>query len=662
MDIIFARFAGQCFGVKRALQETEKAAARAGPVVTLGPLVHNPDVIRHFAERRIPPVDSLDEVNQGTVIIRSHGVGPQVYEEASRKGIELVDATCPDVRRVQHLARELADQGYQVIIIGDPEHPEVQGVKAWTGNRAKVVGSREEAAALSPVPKMAVLAQTTLKEQTWDEIIPFLKEKAEDFIPHKTICRATSQRQQAARELAAGVDAMVVIGGRESSNTRKLAQICAEINPRTYLVENASDITTEMLRGVKRMGVTAGASTPDWIIKEVVNRMSELEKNLENKENQQEEAMTGAEAAREDISAHMAENFKELKEDDLVRGTVVRIDNDEVLVDIGYKSEGVIPLKELTERRNVSPVDIVKVGDEIEAVVIKAEDGEGNVVLSRKRAVAAKAWEHLQKAYENGEIIEAEVIEVVKGGLIADVGVRGFVPASQADRRYVPDLSTFVGKKLGFKIIELDRNKNRVVLSHKEVAEAEHAKKAEETWAKLEPGQIVRGVVRRLTDFGAFVDLGGVDGLIHVSELSWGRVKHPSEVVKEGDEVDVQVLAVDREKGRISLGLKQTKPDPWSLVEQKYPVNTIVTGKVVRLATFGAFVELEPGVDGLVHISQLADHRVAKVEDVVHVGQEVRVKVLDVKPAEKRISLSIREAANADVSPVEAPAAEGQHE
>lgn len=329
---------------------------------------------------------------------------------------------------------------------------------------------------------------------------------------------------------------------------------------------------------------------------------------------------------------------------DIMQGKVVQVADDHVLVDVGYKSEGIIPLSELTYRKVSSASEVTEVGAEVEAMVLSTDPEEGTLRLSKRRADEARVWDDLKEAYDEGRMLDVSVVEAVKGGLVADLGARGFIPASQVERGYAQDLQPYVGQTMQVKIIELDRGKHRVILSRKVVLEDERRQARERIWDTIQEGTLMHGSVKSLTDFGAFVDLGGVDGLLHVSEMSWGRIQNPSEVLQEGQEVDVTVLRLDRERGRISLGLKQVLPNPWQDVEQKYPVGAIVRGKVVRLATFGAFVELEPGIDGLIHISQLADHHVTRPSEVVSVGEEMEVKVLRVDPEERRVSLSLREA------------------
>ncbi|GAW93229.1 bifunctional 4-hydroxy-3-methylbut-2-enyl diphosphate reductase/30S ribosomal protein S1 [Calderihabitans maritimus] len=700
MEIILAPNAGFCFGVKRAIKLAEQAGNENLPYYTLGPIIHNPQVVNRLEKNGIKAVTSLEEITTGGVIIRSHGVSPEVLEEAKSRKLRVVDATCPFVRRAQELAGELTDRGYQVVVVGDRSHPEVIGIVGWTGSRAIVVENAREAEKLGYYPQIGVIAQTTQSEQNFRQVVEVLKKKSKNLVVHNTICHATRQRQQAAAELARKVDLMIVVGGKESANTRKLARICSETGTPTYHIERADELCASWLQNKERVGVTAGASTPDWIIEEVVTRMTEIkqeeQKNAEEiqpvAENAEENAVPAAETgdmqdrgseleaaekveaveepaepaeeapqdqeerqATETIPAaeyrdsavveeHLAENMRELRRGELIKGTVVQVTDDEVLVDVGGKSEGIIPLKELTYRPVTSATEVVEVGEEVEVFVIKPENEEGHPILSKRRADRIRAWERLEEAFKQQEDVEGEVIEEVKGGLLVDVGVRGFLPASLVDIGYVENLSAFVGQKLKLRVIELDRDKRKLVLSRKAILVEELEKKRQETWDSLKEGQVRKGIVRRLTDFGAFVDLGGVDGLLHVSELSWGRVEHPKDVLQEGQEIEVKVLGVDREAGKISLGLKQLQPNPWDTAAERYPVGSVVKGKVVRIAPFGAFVEVEPGIDGLVHISQLADRHVAKTEDVVSVGDEIPVKVLGVDEKAQRMSLSLREA------------------
>ncbi|QSQ10123.1 30S ribosomal protein S1 [Koleobacter methoxysyntrophicus] len=649
MNLILAEHAGFCFGVKRALNLLEGALNQKKPIYTLGPLIHNPQVVEYFKKRGVKVVENLSQINKqnAVIVFRTHGVSPEIFSEARERGLSIIDATCPFVKRVQKKARQLLRQGYQVIIVGDPLHPEVQAINSWCENKAKIVNNQADLNNLHFCDKLGVVSQTTTNKDIWAKIVEDLKQKFPEAKTFNTICNATSQRQKAAKELASAVDLMIVIGGYNSSNTRKLAELCKNIGTKTYHIEEAKELDPAWLKKAKNVGITAGASTPDWIIKEVISKMKEIsEKDLMEHETPQggenlnkEEAVTGQ---NQDLKEKYEETFVTLKPGEVITGTVVQVNENEVMVNVGYKSDGIIPLHELSAESFASPEEIVKNGDKIDVYVLKIEDKEGNLILSKKRADIKKAWDEIENIYQNKDEIEAEVTEQVKGGLLANVkGLRGFIPASHVALHYVPDLGEYIGKKLKFKIIEVDKKKNRIILSHKIVMEEEQERKRKETWESIKEGQIIKGKVQRLTDFGAFVDVGGVDGLIHISELSWG-------VVKEGDEIEVKVLGVDRERGRISLGLKQILPDPWENIEEKYKIGTIITGKVVKLVNFGAFVEVEPGVEGLVHISQISREHIAKPEDVLAVGQEIKAKILDITPEEHKMSLSIREAEGSD--------------
>ncbi|HHV78161.1 MAG TPA: bifunctional 4-hydroxy-3-methylbut-2-enyl diphosphate reductase/30S ribosomal protein S1 [Firmicutes bacterium] len=637
-SIIVTKHAGFCPGVRRAISLAHDAVSRAGEhkVYTLGPLINNPVVIDRLSRAGISVVTDPEEASGEILVIRAHGVTPEVLKRAKEHCHVVVDATCPFVARAQEQAAKFASESLPVIVVGDKEHPEVLGI---VGNckEAVVIEEPEQVRALELPNEAGLVAQTTYDQRKLQLVVEELQRKGVRLHLANTICEATRLRQDEVRELASQCDLMLVIGGASSANTRRLVEIAREAGCTTYLVEGPSEIRAEWLEGRRAICIAAGASTPDDVIKEVTGKVEEITGQSPNP-SQEEKREEEAEKKIYD------EALKPLNEGDIVEGKVVSVDDNGALVDIGYKSEGIVPPGELS-KKNLRPQDVVKPGDVIQVVVLGLDKNqEGTIRLSKRRADELLAWDRLEKAKQDGSIIEAEAVQSVKGGLVVDVGVRGFVPASQVERGYVSDLTKYVGTTLRMKVLEVDKARNRVVLSQRVVLEEEREKKKQETWASLEEGQVRHGVVKGITDFGVFVDIGGVDGLLHISELSWGRVNHPSEVVKEGQELDVKVLRVDREKGRISLGLKQILPDPWTTVESKYSEGSTIEGKVTRLAPFGAFVELEPGVEGLVHISEMSDERVAKPEDVVCAGQTVRVKVLRVRPAEKRISLSIKQA------------------
>ncbi|KJS14219.1 MAG: 4-hydroxy-3-methylbut-2-enyl diphosphate reductase [Peptococcaceae bacterium BRH_c8a] len=669
MKVKVAARAGFCFGVKRAVDiARECLKSRAKPVFTLGPIIHNRQVTDLLSREGITVVNDLDDLSgPGTLIIRSHGVAPDVVQRAREKGLNIVDATCPFVRKVQKTVHNLVRENMPVVVVGDPEHPEVRGIVGWSENMAEVIRDPEQARAMKFLPRVGVVAQTTQRLENLNAVVEVLQESGSRVQVFNTICLATAERQKETLELAGQVDAMLVLGGKNSANTSKLVQICRGCGIPVYWIETAAELDPAWIKGLSAVGITAGASTPGWIIEEVHCRMNDFNENsekdmteevVEQQSEGEEQTETVVETAPEeemqqesddsqenDESQEMDESMevRTLKHGEVVRGVVVQVNQDEVLVDVGAKTEGVIPLRELTCYTVNDPQSVVKVGDEIDVFVLKSEDNEGKLILSKERADAEKSWASLDELKESGEPVTGIVREVVKGGLLVDVGVRAFLPASLVEMGYVEDLSKYLNLDIEARVIELNRGKRKVILSRKAVLEEEYSRNREELLENLEEGQVVKGVVRRLTNFGAFVDIGGVDGLMHISEMAWYRINHPSDVVQVGDELEVMVLRVDRENEKVSLGLKQVLANPWDEVEGKYPVGSVVRAKVVRLAPFGAFVQLEPGVEGLIHISHLADRHVATPDEVVQEGEEIEVKVLSVEPDDKRIRLSIRE-------------------
>ncbi len=632
---MIADYSGFCFGVKRAMEIVENLIRKREQAFTLGPLIHNPQVVERLKYSGIIAAD-LSDIKQGNVIIRTHGVEPDLTKQLESRPVNIIDCTCPHVKRVHNLAQDISNRGYLAVIIGDHNHPEVEGIKGYCNGDAKVIENAEEAKNFYTTKKVGIIVQTTQTKENIEEIMSVLRSKLDIEIFNNTRCKATQQRQEAATDLARNVDIMLVIGGKNSSNTKKLAQVCQNVGASVYHIETAEELKKSWFKYSDKVGITAGASTPDWIIKEVISKMEELNKEMNNQETVKKE---------EEGELNYENTFADLKEDTIVEGTVVKVDNNEVLVNIGYKSDGIIPINELSDIAFESPEDIIKVGDKIQVYIMKLEDEDGNVILSKKKADIINTWNYIEDIYNHQGDLEGIVTEVVKGGVLVDInGIKGFIPASHLDLRYVPDLSVFVGKKLKLHILELDRNKNRIVLSRKYVLEREREELKEKTLASIEEGQTVKGVVKRLTGFGAFVDIGGVDGLIHISDLAWHKIKHPSEIVKEEQEVEVLVLKVDKERERISLGLKQIMPNPWDELDEKYTIGSIVEGKIVKLVNFGAFVEVAPGVEGLVHISQISQEHIASPEDVLKEGDSVKVKILDVDTNGKRMSLSIKEA------------------
>ncbi|MBO4562501.1 MAG: bifunctional 4-hydroxy-3-methylbut-2-enyl diphosphate reductase/30S ribosomal protein S1 [Clostridia bacterium] len=685
MQLILAENMGFCFGVRRAVDMALSEAGKHGKVYTLGELIHNREVVDELSEKGVIPIDSLAELPEGGVlIIRSHGVPPSVYEECRERGITLIDCTCPFVKKIHGIVTEQYRAGKRIVISGNPGHPETVGINGCCEGSALFVRRAEDVDALKTAGEesgFCLVSQTTFDLKEFERIAYRMRELFPDAVIFNTVCSTTEERQKEAAEISSKCDVMLVLGDMHSSNTQKLAEICSNRCKKVKRIANINDFPIDFFRinGIIA-GVVAGASTPDSLIREVITRMSELDKaNVEETctaENTEtvaevvtetvapvvEEAAEAAEAVEAAVNEVAAEEpvveegettFEEAFEKTLVRirngqiltGSVVQIVDGEVCVNIGYKSDGFIPRDEFSSDPDVDPATVVSVGDTIEVEVLKVNDGEGNVLLSRKNVESKKVWEQFSTDAESeGKVVEAVGKEVVKGGLIATIdGIRAFIPASQVSTKYIEKLDEFVGQPMKVKIIEVDKQRKRVVASRKAVliAEAEEAKR--QKWAELEVGSKVKGVVRRLTDFGAFVDIGGIDGLVHVTDAAWGRVKHVNEVLKVGQEIEVLILNVDAEKQRISLGYKQLQPKPWTMAGEKYPVGSIVEGKVVRIVTFGAFVALEPTIDGLIHISQVGPRRVTKVEDELKVGDIVRCKVLEVNPEQRRISLSRKE-------------------
>ena len=630
MKFIVAKSAGFCFGVKKAVETVENSMGKYERLYTLGEIIHNPQVVKAFKDNGVYPVENAEEAEKGAVIIRSHGAPKCEIEAFSKKNIEIIDATCPFVRRIQKIAEKALLNNQFIVIIGEKAHPEVIGINGHCENKGCVVNSFEEVDELPETDKpLCVVAQTTTRRDLYDAIVEAIKQKYSGEINvFDTICDATGQRQSEAMEIAKKADVMVVIGGKQSSNTAKLYKICSEFCLRTYAVETVEDVLTIKTYKNDIIGITAGASTPDWLIKEVVEKMSENEIFAENLSFEEE----------------MDKTLVKIRPGQIITGKVIYAKEDEVSVDIGYKADGLITKEELTASGAEDPKALFNEGDEIEVEVVKVNDGNGNVILSRKKVIARLEADKTLQTISNGEIFEVTVKEAVKGGLTADYdGIRVFIPRSQIRANgFAKDVDRYVGQTLRVRAIDIDAKHRKVVATHGAIIKEERDAALEAAWSKLEEGATVTGVVRRLTDFGAFVDLGGVDGLIHIGDIAWYRINKPEDVLKVNQEVEVTILSLDRENERISLGYKQLQPKPWDTAVEKYAVESVVKGTVVRITSFGAFVALEPGIDGLVHISEVSNKFVQKVDEAVKVGQEIEALVLSVDPEEKRISLSIK--------------------
>ena len=652
MKIILAKSAGFCFGVRRAVELTEQTAAKvaesggAAKVFTFGELIHNRDVVNRLREAGIAPIESLDEAQRGDyVIIRSHGVPKKIYEELETRGINFIDATCPFVSNIHRIER-----GEQVFIVGNPEHPETIGINGHCGNSAIFIRGEEELRKLEGRSGCLVV-QTTFDSETFAAMQRVIEREYPRIRVFNSICSTTFERQREAEELSKKCDAMIVLGDKHSSNTQKLKKICEKNCRNTLNAAKECEISLDIFKNNDIMvGVVAGASTPDSIIREVINTMSEQDKANVNCEAATENAAANAANIEENAvfdEEAINKTIVRIHGGQVLTGTVIQIVDGEISVSIGYKSDGYIPRSEFSNDPDLDPASQYKVGDPIEVEVLKVNDGEGNVLLSRKNVESQKAWEEFTASAESeGKVLEGTCKEAIKGGVIVSLanGASAFVPASQVSTKYVADLKEFVGKPMKIKVLEVDAKRRRIIGSAKAVllAEAEAAKEA--VWDSLTPGMKVMGTVRRIVDFGVFVDIGGVDGLLHVTQCAWGRIKSPAELFTVNQKIEVVIREVDKENKKISLGYKELQPKPWATADERYPVGSFVEGKVVRIVPFGAFVSLEPTIDGLIHISQVGIKRVAKVEDELAVGDRVRCKVVEVDTSKRRISLSRREA------------------
>ncbi len=656
MRLILAESAGFCFGVKRSVEIAEELLREGRRVASLGELIHNEQVVREMSDRGLRVIQDPGEAGPGeTVIIRAHGVSEHILQQLEEQGSVVVDATCPKVKAIHAIVQRASEEGRFVIIIGMRRHPEVEGIRGWCRNCEIFENSQELETWLEKTPSIwnnavTMVVQTTQTQNNFEECAKLIKKRCTNAKISATICSATSTRQKEAAELAGQCEAMVVIGGKHSANSIHLAEICAEQCERVQFIESADELDLSALKDCETVGLTAGASTPAWIIKEVRNKMDELN------EIKVEEAPEQKELSFDEM---LEETLKTIYNGDKVKGVVVAITGTEISVDLGTKYSGFIPTAEFTDD-GIKVEDAVKLGDEIEAVVVRVNDVEGTAQLSKKRLDAAKSWNDVEAAAEDGTILEGVVTEENKGGIVVNVkGVRVFVPASQTDLPREANLAELIKQTVRLKITEVNKARKRVVGSIRRVAQAERRARTEAIWNEIEVGKKYHGTVKSLTSYGAFVDIGGIDGMVHVSELSWGRIHQPSEVVSVGDEIDVYVISFDREKRKISLGYKDPEGNPWTVFTNKYSVGDVAQVKIVKLMEFGAFAEVVPGVDGLIHISQIANRRIGKPGDVLTVGDVVDAKITAIDEEKHKVSLSIRALSEPAPAPApEEPAAE----
>lgn len=623
MNVKVAGNAGFCFGVKRAVDVVYEEINNGGLIYTYGPIIHNEEVVEDLRKKGVKVIDSVEELKEipkGTIIIRSHGISKDLFDKMSYYGHKVVDATCPFVKKIHKTVRDNPER--HIVIVGNPNHPEVEGIIGWCKSENYTVLENTDDAKQFSIPletKLCIIAQTTFNYNTFQELVEIILKKGYDIYVLNTICNATQSRQAETYEMAKKSDAMIVVGGKQSSNTRKLYEICKKECENTYYIQKPGDLDLSKFKSFQNVGITAGASTPHNIIKEVLTVMSEksFEQLLEE------------------------ENVVKISNGDVVEGTVLGVKEDEIILNIGYKSEGIITRNEYTNTPNLDLTTVVKPGDTMQAKVLKVNDGEGQVSLTYKRLAAEKGNKRLEEAYNNHEVLTAKVAAVLKGGLSVIIDeARVFIPASLISDSYVKDLTQYEGKEIDFVITEFNPRRRRIIGNRKKLILEKKEEMKKELFEKIEVGMTVEGTIKNITDFGAFIDLGGADGLLHISEMSWGRVDNPRKLFKIGETVKVFIKDINGEK--IALSLKFEDQNPWITAEEKYGTGNIITGKVARMTDFGAFIELEPGIDALLHVSQISKEHVEKPSNVLSIGQEVTSKVVDFNKEDRKISLSIK--------------------
>ncbi|NCB74213.1 MAG: bifunctional 4-hydroxy-3-methylbut-2-enyl diphosphate reductase/30S ribosomal protein S1 [Clostridia bacterium] len=648
-ELIVSQSAGFCFGVSRSVKLAEETLKRnEKPVYSLGELIHNDAVVEKLRQEGLIVAHSAQEIPpESCVVIRSHGVAETEYEILAAKNCEIVDATCPKVKKIHEIVSEASNNGRKPVIIGTKEHPEVAAICGWCENAEVFADAKEledwfnlsEENRRTP---LTVVFQTTQTQSKLEEIKNILKKECTNCNIFDTICCATSIRQNDAKALSQSCGAMVVIGAKHSANSVHLAEICRECCDKVQFVSSAEELDLSAFDGIQTIGITAGASTPAWIIKEVKQTMND-ELKIEETTAPEEKIEGTVPEAEMSFDQMLEESIKTIYNGDTVKCIVAAITPTEISVDLGTKHSGYIPVTEFTDDTDVPIDQLVKIGDTIEAVVVRVNDVEGTVMLSKKRLEAAKSWVILEEAVEKGTILEGVVTEENKGGVVVTIkGIRVFVPASQSGVAKDGDMGELMKKKVRLKITEVNRGRRRVVGSIRAVSKDERRERSDKIWADIEVGKHFKGTVKSLTGYGVFVDIGGIDGMIHVSELSWSRVKQPGDVMSVGDSVDVYIISFDKENHKISLGYKDPNGNPWEKFMNTYKVGDVVNVKIVKLMPFGAFAELMPGVDGLVHISQISNRRIGKPEEVLSVGEAVDVKITAVDTEKHKISLSIR--------------------
>lgn len=642
-EIILSPHAGFCFGVRRSVDMAYEAAGEnTENLYMLGEIIHNDIVVNALLERGVKLIHSPSEIEgEGArVIIRAHGEAKSVFSELERIGASYIDTTCPFVKKIHRIAQEHHKAGDEVIIIGDRAHPEVIGINGWCGGNAKIyktlnelkTGLENSVGFDIMNTNVCLVAQTTINKANWQKCLSYVKTCIKHAKTYDTICLATEERQNDAADISRISDTVIVIGGRKSSNTLKLFEVCAENCKNVYHIESPDELKDLAIGKDDKVGITAGASTPAFIIREVIERMEDEKIVMDNNEE-----LSFAEA--------IEQSFKSLNTGDVVTGIVTKVLPGEIRVDLGTKQDGYIPVDEFTADPSANINDLVKPGDEVEAFVVRVSDVEGVIMLSKKKIDSMKMWKEIEAAVEDQRILSGVVTEAVKGGVVVMVsGVRVFVPASMAAERFMEDLSGLVGKNVDLRILEINRQRKRVIGSIKSVLVERRNEASKKIWDEIEVGKVYKGTVKSIMPYGAFVDIGGVDGMLHISEMSWQRIKHPSEVMSVGDEIEVFILKLDTEsdKKKISLGFKKAEDNPWEIFKSKYNVGDVVSCRIIKMMPFGAFAQILPGVDGLIHVSQIAQKHIPNPESVLSIDQVVDAKITAIDLEKKKINLSIR--------------------
>ena len=632
MKIYKARVMGFCYGVRKAMEIAENAAVSGQKTVTLGPIIHNPQVVARLAGKGISPVTSTDEITDETVIIRSHGIGPSCYNNLKRKKSVLLDATCPFVKRNQEIAKGLAAEGKKIVLVGEKKHPEMLSVAEWAGEAPYIVETMEDVEALPDLDEVHIVIQTTFSLSLADRLITASKRKAGSVSVHKTICNATSDRQTAAGELARNVDVMIVIGGRNSANTGRLVEVCQAEGAVTHHIETAAELKKEWFHSQCKVGITAGASTPDWIIEEVFFIMEDMNEMLEQEEM--------------NLDVHKGS---------VVEGKVVDLTDDKAWISFGYKTEAVLPLHEYSYPEPASLKDVLQVGDSLRVQVVSGVKEDSTIFVSKIKVDRLADWDVAKEAFDKGEPVECEGIEAIKVGLLVQLkSLRGFIPLSQGDLRFVHSLQSLVGQKFKAKILEVDPTKNRLVLSRKAVLEEQRTGEMDVIEQAYENGEVLKGTVKKIMPYGAFVALNGIEGLLHISDVSWRKISKVEDVLQPEQVIDVKIKSFDREKQRISFSHKDCLPNPWETAVKDHEVDDIVGARVVKILEFGVIVELEDGLTGLLHINEMTQDHNKKPGDICRVGDDLTVRIIGIDEARKRISFSLVEAPVHEEAEVEA--------